>query len=95
MQSACRVIHKISIMTLRQYQKLTRSEGFELMSQQGVVVDEVTIYGMLRLRMYSFCNFYVQVLFNKNDHKLLEVKALESDDDWQAYLEAKDLKTFY
>ncbi|MCX6182065.1 MAG: hypothetical protein NT150_09080 [Bacteroidetes bacterium] len=82
-------------MTVKQYAKLATGESYLLLSRHGVMLDEVTIYGMLRLRLYSFHNFYVQVLFNKHDHKLLEVKALQDEDDWSAYLETKDLKSLF
>ncbi len=82
-------------MTVKQYKKLTTSEGYILLSKQGVMLDEVTIYGMLRLRLYSFYNFYVQVVFNKHDNKLLEVKPLQNEDDWEPYLGSKDLKSFF
>lgn len=86
---------KISIMTLKQYKKLDAHESYLLLSRHGIMLDEVTVYGMLRLRLYSLHNFYVQVVFNKHDHKLLEVKPLQYDDDWSSYVESKDLKSFY
>ncbi len=82
-------------MTVKQYRKLTTTEGYLLLNRHGVMLDELTLYGMLRLRLYSFHNFYVQVVFNKHDNKLLEVKPLQDEDDWEPYLESKDLKSFF
>lgn len=82
-------------MDINQYRKLNAQEGMLVLNRKGTLLDEVVIQGMLRLRMYSMANYYVQAVFNKHDNTLLELKPLMNDDDWQPYLETKNLNNYF
>lgn len=85
----------IYLMDINEYRKLENKECLLVLSRKGLLMDEVVVQGMLRLRLYSLANYYVQAVFNKHDNTLLEVKPLTSDDDWEPYLESKNLKNYF
>tara|TARA_Y100000589_G_scaffold319890_1_gene349048 strand:+ start:3729 stop:3935 length:207 start_codon:yes stop_codon:yes gene_type:complete len=66
-----------------------------MIHKNGVLVDEVVLFGFIRIKIFSLHNFYVQAVYNNNDESLLEIKALISQDDWQPYMETLDLKDFF
>tara|TARA_Y100000589_G_scaffold328021_1_gene371113 strand:- start:246 stop:452 length:207 start_codon:yes stop_codon:yes gene_type:complete len=66
-----------------------------MIHRNGVLVDEVVLFGFIRIKIFSLHNFYVQAVYNNNDESLLEIKALISQDDWQPYMETLDLKDFF
>lgn len=82
-------------MTTEMYNDLTTETCMNMIERNGVLVDEVVIFGFIRMKIYSLHNFFVQAVYNKNDESLLEVKALISEDDWQPYMETLDLKDYF
>jgi len=66
-----------------------------MIHRNGVLVDEVVLFGFIRIKIFSLHNFYVQAVYNNNDESLLEIKALISQDDWQPYMETLDLKDYF
>lgn len=82
-------------MTTEKYNDLKRETCVNLIDEEGVLVDEVVIFGFIRMKIFSLHGFYVQAVYNKNDESLLEVKALISESDWQPYLETLDLKDYF
>ena len=81
--------------TTEMYNDFTKETCISMIDKSGVLVDEVVIFGFIRMKIYSLHNFFVQAVYNKNDDSLLEVKALISNDDWQPYLETLDLKDYF
>ncbi|MFL2581648.1 MAG: hypothetical protein ACJ0QJ_00640 [Flavobacteriales bacterium] len=81
--------------TTEMYNDLTNETCINMIDRKGVLVDEVVIFGFIRIKIFSLHNFYVQAVYNNNDESLLEIKALISQDDWQPYLETLDLKEFF
>lgn len=77
------------------YNDLTKENCIDMIDMCGVLVDEVVIFGFIRIKIFSLYNFYVQAVYNKNDGSLLEVKALISENDWQPYMETLDLKDYF
>lgn len=82
-------------MTTAMYNDLTTETCLNMIDRDGVLVDEVVIFGFIRMKIFSLHGFYVQAVYNKNDESLLEVKALISEQDWQPYLETLDLKDYF
>lgn len=82
-------------MTTLIYNDLTTDECLELVKKEGTLVDEVVIFGILKMKLYNLHTFYVQVVYNKGDDKLLDIKALISDEDWNPFLETLDIKSFF
>lgn len=82
-------------MTTGTYNDLETETCLELVSNEGALLDEVIIFGLLKMKIFSLHNFYVQVVYNKNDDKLLDIKALISDEDWNPFLETLDIKDFF
>ena len=82
-------------MTTAMYNDLTTETCLSMIDSDGVLVDEVVIFGFIRMKIFSLHGFYVQAVYNKNDESLLEVKALISEKDWQPYLETLDLKDYF
>lgn len=82
-------------MTTAMYNDLTTETCLSMIDSDGVLVDEVVIFGFIRMKIFSLHGFYVQAVYNKNDESLLEVKALISEQDWQPYLETLDLKDYF
>ena len=82
-------------MDINELRKLEIKESLLVLSRNGLLMDEVMVQGMLRLRLYSLANYYVQAVFNKHDNTLLEVKPLMTQDDWDPYLESKNLKNYF
>lgn len=76
------------------YNDLTRETCISLLQKKGSLVDQVVLFGFIRIEIYSLQSFYVQAVYNKNDDTLLEIKALISEEDWQPYLETLDLNDF-
>ena len=81
--------------TTEMYNDLTTETCMSMIDRSGVLVDEVVIFGFIRMKIFSLHNFYVQAVYNKNDESLLEVKALISEEDWQPYMETLDLKDYF
>ncbi len=81
--------------TTEMYNDFTTETCLSMIDSKGVLVDEVVIFGFIRMKIYSLHNFFVQAIYNKNDDTLLEVKALISNEDWQPYLETLDLKDYF
>ena len=81
--------------TTEMYNDLTTETCMSMIDRSGVLVDEVVIFGFIRMKIFSLHNFYVQAVYNKNDESLLEVKALISEEDWQPYMGTLDLKDYY
>tara|TARA_Y100000746_G_C15320143_1_gene373339 strand:+ start:249 stop:509 length:261 start_codon:yes stop_codon:yes gene_type:complete len=77
------------------YNDLTNETCISMIERNGVLVDEVVIFGFIRIKIFSLHNFYVQAVYNNNDESLLEIKALISQDDWQPYMETLDLKDYF
>lgn len=82
-------------MTTTTYNDLETETCLELVVNEGDLLDEVVIFGLLKMKIYSLQNFFVQVVYNKNDDKLLDIKALISDEDWNPFLETLDIKDFF
>lgn len=82
-------------MTTEMYNDLTKETCLNMIDRNGVLVDEVVIFGFIRMKIYGLHGFYVQAVYNKNDESLMEVKALISQEDWQPYLETLDLKDYF
>lgn len=82
-------------MTTLMYNDLDTDVCLELVKNEGVLVDEVVIFGILKMKLYNLHNFYVQVVYNKGDEKLLDIKALITDEDWSPFLETLDIKSFF
>ena len=81
--------------TTENYNNLTDESCLNMIDSSGELVDEVVIFGFIRMKIYSLHDFYVQAVFNKNDDALLDVKALISEEDWQPYMETLDLKDYF
>ena len=81
--------------TTAMYNDLTKETCVNMIDRNGVLVDEVVIFGFIRMKIFSLHNFYVQAVYNKNDDSLLEVKALISEEDWKPYMETLDLKDYF
>ena len=77
------------------YNDLETDVCLDLLGKEGTLVDEVVIFGLLKMKIYNFQSFFVQVVYNKNDDKLLDVKALITDEDWNPFLETLDIKSFF
>lgn len=77
------------------YNDLTKETCLNMIDRNGVLLDEVVIFGFIRMKIFSLHNFYVQAVYNKNDDSLLEVKALISEEDWKPYMETLDLKDYF
>ena len=77
------------------YNDLTNETCISMIHRNGVLVDEVVLFGFIRIKIFSLHNFYVQAVYNNNDQSLLEIKALISQNDWQPYMEPLDLKDFF
>ena len=82
-------------MTTIMYNDLETDVCLDLLGKEGTLVDEVVIFGLLKMKIYNFQSFFVQVVYNKNDDKLLDVKALITDEDWNPFLETLDIKSFF
>lgn len=76
------------------YNGLTKDVCMSLLSAEGTLMDEVVIFGLVKMKIYSLHNFYVQAVYTKNEDLLLEVKGLITDEDWKPYLETLDLSDF-
>ncbi len=81
--------------TTSMYNDLTNETCISMIHRNGVLVDEVVLFGFIRIKIFSLHNFYVQAVYNNNDQSLLEIKALISQNDWQPYMETLDLKDFF
>lgn len=81
--------------TTSMYNDLTNETCISMIHRNGVLVDEVVLFGFIRIKIFSLHNFYVQAVYNNNDESLLEIKALISQDDWQPYMETLDLKDYF
>lgn len=82
-------------LTTDMYNDLETETCLEMVTKDGDLLDEVIIFGLLKMKIYSLQNFFVQVVYNKNDDKLLDIKALISDEDWNPFLETLDIKDFF
>lgn len=76
------------------YNGLTKDVCMSLLIEEGALMDEVVIFGLVKMKIFSLHNFYVQAVYTKNEDLLLDVKALISDEDWKPYLETLDLSDF-
>lgn len=77
------------------YNDLATETCVSLLNKKGDLIDQVVLFGFIRIEIYSLHNFFVQAVYNKNDDSLLEVKALISEEDWLPYLETLDLNDFF
>tara|TARA_B110000211_G_C14037249_1_gene535166 strand:- start:895 stop:1149 length:255 start_codon:yes stop_codon:yes gene_type:complete len=82
-------------MTTIMYNDLETDVCLDLLGKEGVLVDEVIIFGILKMKLYNLNSFYVQVVHNKSDDVLLDIKALITDEDWNPFLETLDIKSFF
>ena len=82
-------------MTTVMYNDLAAGECLELVEKEGTLVDEVILFGILKMKLFNLHNFYVQVAYNECDDKVLNIKALISDEDWNPFLETLDIKSFF
>ena len=82
-------------MTTLEYNQLEREDCLTMIKHEGKMLDEVVIFGILKMQIFSLRGFYVQAVYNKNDDTLMDIKGLITDEDWNPYLETLDIKDFF
>ena len=56
--------------TTEMYNDLTNETCINMIDRKGVLVDEVVIFGFIRIKIFSLHNFYVQAVYNNNDERI-------------------------
>lgn len=82
-------------MTASEFNALSTDEKGELLTANSVFIEDRVIYGKYKIIMYALNNLYVEVYLHIKHNEIETVKALDTLEDWESYMQSINLELLF
>lgn len=82
-------------MTSNQFNKLSLKEKGVIYTEEGTHIENRINYGINTVLIYAVFNFYVEVTLDVKANKIIDIKALETTEDYYGFMKSLKLSDLY